>query len=119
MRPTTDRRFNAFLERKEKRRLDTFLASLAAVMATPEGRFVIWHWLDRAGIRRTVWDASGMQVHFNAGQQDFGFRMLADVMATNPAAADVMNAELREWDSRMEKELAVREQQATNAREQE
>ena len=111
-RPTTDRKLNAYLERKERKRLDVFLNALRAVMETPEGRFVVWHWLDRAGINRSVWDASGMQVHFNAGQQEFGFAMKADIVATGHDLFETMNRELREWETRVENELAAREQQS-------
>lgn len=114
-RPTTDRRLNAYLERKERKRLDVFLNALRAVMATPEGRFVVWHWLDRAGINRSVWDASGMQVHFNAGQQEFGFAMKADITAAGHELFELMNREMREWETRVENELTAREQQSRDA----
>jgi hypothetical protein len=114
-RPTTDRKLNAYLERKERKRLDVFVNALRAVMETPEGRFVVWHWLDRAGINRSVWDASGMQVHFNAGQQEFGFAMKADVNAAGHDLFELMNRELREWEARVENELAAREQQSRDA----
>ena len=114
-RPTTDRLMNAYLERKEKRRLEIFLAACRSLMMTKEGRFVVWEWLDRAGVNRSVWDASGMQVHFNAGQQEFGFAMKADIVAADHELFELMNRELREWEAQVERELAAREQQSREA----
>lgn len=114
-RPTTDRQLNKYLERKEKRRLEVFLSALSVLMDTQEGRFVVWHWLDRAGINRSVWDASGMQVHFNAGQQEFGFAMKADICAADADLFDLMNREMRAWEERVEQELAAREEQSRAA----
>jgi len=111
-RPTTDRKMNAYLERKEKRRLEIFLASCRVLMSTREGRFVVWEWLDRAGIWRSVWDASGMQVHFNAGQQEFGFAIKADIEAADAELFDLMVREHREWEAQVERELDAREQQS-------
>lgn len=111
-RSTTDRKLNAYLERKETRRLEVFLAALRVLMETQEGRFVAWHWLDRAGINRSIWDDSGMQVHFNAGQQEFGFAMKADIVAASPELFELMNREMREWEARVALELDAREQQS-------
>lgn len=108
-RSTTDPKLNRMLERKERRRLEIFKGALQVVMQTAEGRFVIWHWLRRAGIDKSVWSPSS-EVHYNAGQQDFGFSMVADCKAADRDLYRQMEAELEAWEERLERELTAREQ---------
>lgn len=80
--------------RKEKQRLERRLGALRAVMATPEGRMVMWELLERAGIFRSIWHPSA-QIHYNAGRQDFGHEILAWLTDADEEAYLTMEREMR------------------------
>lgn len=52
---------------------------LAVVCSTPEGRRYLWRLMARAGTFESVWENSA-KIHYNAGQQDFGRSIMADVL---------------------------------------
>jgi hypothetical protein len=57
--------------RRETRRREFY----RQVLATPAGRFVFWDLLADAGVFRSVWSNSGMEIHRNVGRQDFGHKL--------------------------------------------
>lgn len=116
-RTTTDSKLNAFLDRQERKRLETFVGSLQVVLQSAEGRFVIGHWLRRAGIDQTAWASSGMEVHFNVAQQAFGFSMRADCLAADEDLVDTMTRELRAYERRLTTERDAREETTRAERE--
>jgi hypothetical protein len=80
--------------RIEKKRTARQLAALKAVMATPEGRMVMWNLLERAGIYRSIWHPSA-QIHYNSGRQDFGHELLAMLTDADEEAYLTMEREMR------------------------
>lgn len=80
-----------FAERKEAQAQELFELGLKAVMATKEGRVVIWGLLDRAGVYRSPFDPSGSKIYYNAGRSDFGRELLA--LAIEHAEDDYLRME--------------------------
>lgn len=85
----------AFAKRKEAQEEELLRASLAAVMATVEGRVVMWGLLERAGVYRSTFDASGSRTFYNAGRQDFGHELLALLLEHAEEGYLLMEAEAR------------------------
>lgn len=81
-------------ERKVEAREDEFLEALEQVLKTPGGRLVWWGLLERAGVYRSVWDASA-RIHYNAGRQDFGHELLGLAIDANEQGYLLMEAEAR------------------------
>jgi len=93
-------------QRKEKQRSERFEHALRAVMATPQGRVVMWELLTRAGIYRSVWEASA-RIHYNAGKQDYGHELLATLIDVDEAAYQLMEREMRAFDRNEARETAA------------
>lgn len=66
-------------KQKTELRISQKQRDLQAVLATPEGRRVIWSLLQRAGVFESIWENSA-KIHYNAGQQDFGHALMADIV---------------------------------------
>lgn len=67
--------------RREKRNRERYELALQQVMRSPEGQVVLWEFLKRAGLWKTM-VANGFepeQVLFAAGRHDLGLKMLADL----------------------------------------
>lgn len=77
-------------KRKDSIRRDMF----AAVMATTEGRFVMWELIVAAGVYRSIWDNSA-RIHYNAGRQDFGHELLATLLDADERSYLAMESEAR------------------------
>lgn len=82
-------------ERAEKRIEERFQASLQAVMATPEGRLVLWSYLGRFGVYRGVYAESPQRMAFEAGRQQCGHDLLADLVRASDELYQVMEREMR------------------------
>jgi len=102
-------------ERREREREEGFISSLRAVMMTPEGRRTFGELLDRAGLWRTSYDASGSATYFNEGKRNFGLE-IRDYLET--ASEDLyleMEREMRAVRRSLEREAAAVQQQSTPA----
>jgi L-amino acid N-acyltransferase YncA len=95
-----------YAQRKEKQRGERVNHALRAVMATPAGRVVMWELLTRAGIFRSVWEASA-KIHYNAGRQDYGHELLATLIDVDEAAYQLMEREMRAIDRNDSRETAA------------
>jgi hypothetical protein len=80
--------------RVEKRRAELFGGALRSVMSSPAGRLVFWELLRRAGVYRSIWDNSA-RIHYNAGRQDFGHEIMAELLASGEDLYLVMETEAR------------------------
>jgi hypothetical protein len=80
--------------RKEAQLEEQFTAALRDVLSTTRGRFVIWELLRRAGVFRSIWVMTA-EIHYRAGQQDFGHRIQADVLKASESAYELMSREAR------------------------
>jgi len=89
------------LERRQQIRLE---AALRNVMATPDGRIVMWELLRTCGIFASVWEASA-KIHYNAGRQDVGHELLADLHTVSTDSYLLMEREMRALAAREQVEI--------------
>lgn len=81
-------------ERMEKAREERFQSSLAAVMNTVEGRVVLAALIRRAGVYKSIWSRDSA-IHYNAGRQDYGHELMADLVRLDEERFQLMERE--EW----------------------
>lgn len=97
------------LARDRKKRYD---AAFRKVLETPEGRFLFGDrehgLLAVCGTFKSIW-ARDASIHYNAGQQDLGHRMMADIAAIDEQLYLLMEGECRA--------IAVRDQRERQAAE--
>ncbi len=67
---------------REKRGRERDLDDLYFVMSDPRGRRALWRILTYCRPFESIWEGSA-KIHYNAGQQDVGHFLLADVMAAS------------------------------------
>lgn len=87
-------------KRVEKDRAKRFGDVMRAVMATPAGRELLWMLLRGAGIYENVFHRDAGVMAFNAGRQNYGQQLLADILDNDPAGYLVMEREARDRDAR-------------------
>ena len=66
--------------RKEQLSRDKELNDLRAILSTAEGRRVIWRLLGHCKVHGSIWEQSA-RIHYNAGVQDVGHFIMAEVIA--------------------------------------
>lgn len=91
--------------RAQKRREADELADLRVMLSTPEGRRVAWRVLAYCKTFSDIWDASS-RIHFNAGQQNVGHWLLAEI---NAADEEKFFEMMRENKAREKREQEVAE----------
>ena len=99
-------------ERIAREREEVFLACLARVMETKEGRLVCWELLERAGIYRSVFDPHGSLQSYKAGRQDFGHELVDYLLRAGDRGDQASLWEVMEHEARTRKRL---EDRATDA----
>lgn len=99
--------------RKVEERAELFRTSLQAVLAQPAGRFVLWELLTRAGLYRSIWDPSA-KIHYNAGRQDYGLELLAQVIDADEELYQLMEREMRAFNRSEARETAAVQTPAAN-----
>ena len=78
--------------RKERQLEEQFRSALRSVLATEPGRRILWELMDRAGVFRSIWVMTA-EIHYRAGQQDFGHMIQAEILATSEEAYLLMQQE--------------------------
>jgi len=73
-----DRKQVGEAKRKEKDRRKQEREDLQALLALPEGRRFLWRLLTECKVFGSIWEGSA-KIHYNAGQQDFGHFLLAEI----------------------------------------
>lgn len=58
------------------------LADLKYVLASEQGRRLVWRLMGKCKTFSSIWETSA-KIHYNAGQQDLGHFLLAEVMEAN------------------------------------
>ena len=86
--------------RKEKERATRLRDNLQEVLGTASGRLVLWELMGMAGVYESVFHRDAGVMAYHAGRQDFGHRILADVIATDATLYVLMEREARERDDR-------------------
>ena len=90
-----DRRQVDWARRSDRQRLAETQVAYRETLQHPAGRRVLWDILSRAGIYRSVMDADPSRVFYNAGRQDFGHELLADLTALDESGYLLMESEAR------------------------
>lgn len=85
--------------RSEKRRAAQFFDNLRAVMGTNYGRAVLWDLIRDAGVFESIYHPSSA-IYYNAGRQDYGHKLMAQIITADPALYILMEREARERDAR-------------------
>jgi len=80
--------------RKEKQVEERFTNALREVMGTAAGRLVLWELLSRAGVYRSIWVMTA-EIHYRAGQQDFGHMIQAEILKAGEDGYELMAREAR------------------------
>lgn len=94
VRNAADRSQVARAGRRERDQEDRRITAIRAVLLTPAGREMFWNLLATAGVFRSVWESSA-RIHYNAGRQDFGHEVMADLMKADEELYDLMTREAR------------------------
>lgn len=66
-------------KKKEKSQRDRELMDLSAILSSPEGRRVMWRILSKCQTFGSVCSASGSMTYYNAGRQDLGHWLMAEL----------------------------------------
>lgn len=69
------------------------LHALRSVLATPEGRYCLWHLLGQSKVMASVFARDPAQTAYNAGRQDFGHFLIAEIGEASPKAWLLMQQE--------------------------
>lgn len=80
--------------RKDKRKESARRQLYAAILATVDGRAFCWALLEKAKVFESIWHPSAL-IHYNAGRQDFGHELMADLIAADDAGYLLMETEAR------------------------
>jgi hypothetical protein len=92
--------------RVERRRQQREIDDIVAVMHSPEGRRFVAARIRICGVYGSVWEASA-KIHYNAGRQDVGHQLMADIIAAAPELYTLMETEAREQQRRDDAEIAA------------
>ncbi len=80
----------------ERRQLERLSSALHSVLNTVEGRIVFAELIRRAGVYRSIWHPSS-EIHYNAGRQDYGHELMADLVRTDEDLYQLMEREEWAW----------------------
>ena len=67
------------LKDKEKKK------DLQSILNTVEGRRFLWVQLSKCKVYESIWESSA-KIHYNAGKQDLGHELMADIIDASPEA---------------------------------
>jgi hypothetical protein len=80
--------------RAAKSARDSELNDMRAVLNTPQGRRVMWRLLEHTQVFASIWHQSAL-IHKNAGRQDVGHFVMAEIEAANQESLFTMMKEAR------------------------
>ena len=78
---------------EERIRRQKLANSLKAVLATRDGRVILWQLLSDTGIYRSSFDRDIAVMAFNEGQRNIGLRLLDRIMSVDADAYKLMQDE--------------------------
>jgi len=96
VRNAADPRQVRFAAQVEQRREERFANAINDVLSTPAGRIVFAMLIRRAGVYKSIWHPSS-EIHYNAGRQDYGHELMADLIRTNEESYQLMEREEWAW----------------------
>lgn len=71
-------------EQKEILKFKQEISDLKFVLSTPQGRRLLWRYLEFAGVYEQSAHASGSWTYFNEGRRSVGLKLLAEITAHDP-----------------------------------
>ena len=80
---------------RERARQDRTQNAYRAVLATVEGRAVLWDIISRAGVFETPWNHHSMEIFRNIGRHDYGRELMADIIELDEGLYIQMEVEAR------------------------
>lgn len=80
---------------KERLREKERKKDLQEVLSTVEGRRFLWGQMKRCKVYESVWESSA-KIHYNAGRQDLGHQLMAEIIEASPEAYLQMQKESME-----------------------
>jgi hypothetical protein len=86
-------------EKKDKLERDLQIDDMKFILSTPQGRRLVWRYLEFCGIFRSIWHPSA-EIHFNEGMRNVGLRLITDIEEANPDALVLMMKEAKEGDQK-------------------
>lgn len=81
-------------EERQKTQRDLELEDLRFLLSHGEGRRFIWRMLEHCKTFRSIWDPSA-RIHYNAGLQDMGHFLLAEVTEADEGSLLTMMREAK------------------------
>jgi hypothetical protein len=105
-RNAADERQVKFHDRKQRSRRDREINDLKAVLQMEPGRRVLWRILEHCSVFASVWDPSS-RIHHNAGRQDVGHFVMAEIVAADDEAIYRMMREAKARDRADDAELTA------------
>jgi hypothetical protein len=81
-------------EEKEKSKRERELLDLITILQLQEGRRLLWRLMSETGVFKSVWEPSA-KIHYNAGQQDFGHFIMAEIVAADQDKLFLMMSEAK------------------------
>ena len=79
-------------ERKEKDRRRQEVEDLKEILSTKSGRRFIWRLLEHCKVFESIWHPSAL-IHYNAGKQDVGHFIMAEIISADTSAFQKMMEE--------------------------
>jgi hypothetical protein len=79
-------------ERNEKDKRELELDDLRALLKTAEGRRFLWRLIGQCRTFESIWTANA-QIHYNAGQQDLGHFLIAEIVEADEEGYLLMQQE--------------------------
>lgn len=95
VRNAADRQQVKRAERAQQRIADQFLDCLRGVMSTREGRLVMWAYLGKFDVFTGVYSDHAQRMAFQAGRQQAGLELRADLLAAGEDFYQLMEREMR------------------------
>jgi hypothetical protein len=90
--------------RREKRVEEERQGWYRTVLSTYEGRAALWDQICQAGVFESVWSPSAL-IHYNAGRQDHGHKLMALLVQVDEAGYLLMEREARQRARRTDREV--------------
>lgn len=94
-------------QRKVAQREAQLVVSLAEVLGTAAGRFVLWTLLEATHVYATSFDHSGSVMYFKEGERNVGLNWRARILAADEQLYELMEREARQRDRRLDAETAA------------
>lgn len=83
-------------EMLERHRVDSEIRDMAVVLNSPEGRRLVWRYLEFCSVFKSTFNHSGSISAFNEGMRNVGLKLMAELNEASPEAYLIMLKESKE-----------------------